>query len=744
MGPPVASPIVGQVIDAPRRGVSSERAVTALTAGAVIGVVEVVFASSFAALIFAGPLAPHVADGVGLNLAAAAVILGVLAWLAGARGIIGSTQDGPAAVLAVVVASIAAGMATTGEDAFLTVVATIATTTILAGGVFLALGAFRLGNLARFVPYPVVGGFLAGSGWLLASGGVEVAARIAPRLRTLDDLATLDAIVRWGPALAFGVALLVVTRAVDRPFVIPAALALGLSAFVLSMLATGSSIEDAEAGGWLLGPFPEGRLWQPWAVRSVAGADWSTVLSQAGGIGTAVLVSVLAFLLNVTGTELTLGEDLDSNAELRSAGVANLFGGAVGGVPGFHALSVTALAHRMRAGARATGLVAAAVAVAALLFGSSLVALFPRMLLAGTLLFLGLGFLVEWLIDARRTMPIGEYSIVVVILATIVVWGLLPGVAVGLVLAVVLFAVSYSRTDLVRQSVPGTAYRSNVDRSPAEQGVLRELAGQVHVMRLQGFIFFGTANRLFERIHERAWSASDPPLRFLILDFRRVTGVDSSAALSFRKSAKLAANRGFELVLTSIPDELRGQLEQAGVREESGTVRFEPDLDRGAQRFEDALLAEAAAKASPTDDDVWSQLGEGAADLAARLGPYLERLEIPEDHVLIRQHDPPDDVFVLESGRLTVEYETDQGERLRLRTVAPGAVLGEVAVYARMPRTASVIADVPSVVQRLSRESLDRIEAEQPELASAIHRWFAKLLALRLADTIRSVDALLR
>jgi SulP family sulfate permease len=110
--------------------------------------------------------------------------------------------------------------------------------------------------------------------------------------------------------------------------------------------------------------------------------------------------------------------------------------------------------------------------------------------------------------------------------------------------------------------------------------------------------------------------------------------------------------------------------------------------------------------------------------------------------VLIRQDTQPDDVFVLESGRLRVEMQTPEGRRMRLRTVLPGVVVGEVAMYTRAPRTADVVAEEPSVVLRLSQASIERVEAEEPELAAALHRWLAGTLAGRLTDTQRAVEAL--
>ena len=96
-------------------------------------------------------------------------------------------------------------------------------------------------------------------------------------------------------------------------------LAVGLAAFVVGMLVTGSSVADAEAGGWLLGPFPEAGLWRPWAGRALTGADWTAVLGEAAGIATVVFVSVIATLLNASGIELMLGRELDPDTELRSA-----------------------------------------------------------------------------------------------------------------------------------------------------------------------------------------------------------------------------------------------------------------------------------------------------------------------------------------------------------------------------------------------------------------------------------------
>jgi SulP family sulfate permease len=301
----------------------------------------------------------------------------------------------------------------------------------------------------------------------------------------------------------------------------------------------------------------------------------------------------------------------------------------------------------------------------------------------------------------------------------------------GLVLAVVLFAISYGRVELVHEVAFGPTYHSNVDRPPEERAALRALGDRVQILRVSGFVFFGSTNRLLERIRERV--ETDPP-RFLVIDLLRVTGVDSSAVVSFVKAMRLAEAHGFEIVLTGASERVRRQLERGGVVPTEGVLGFEPDLDRGLQRCEDALLATAGPSGGPVAE---------LDGLPPGLEAFLERVDVPAGTVLLHQDDPPGDVFVLASGHLGIETVTPEGTRIRLRSVRPGVVVGEVALYTGVPRTADVVAEVPSVVLRFSRDSIARMEAEQPELAAALHRWLAGTLAQRLSDTMRTFDALL-
>src|SRR5207249_4688833 len=238
-----------------------------------------------------------------------------------------------------------------------------------------------------------------------------------------------------------------------------------------------------------------------------------------------------------------------------------------GGIPGYHAVSLSSLARQMRVGAREAGLVAALVPLAAVLFGGSVVQLIPRFLVAGTLVFVGLAFLVDWLVDQRRNLPIAEYAIVLVILFTIAFRDYLTGVEVGLVASGFLFAFNYSGVRLVHQVEFGTTYRSNVDRPQAERRALRELADRVLILRVNGFVFFGVAGGLVERIRKRLEAA---PPRFLLVDLQRVTGIDTSVVMALRKVVLLAKAYGVELVISGASEAVRAKLHQGGVLPSEG------------------------------------------------------------------------------------------------------------------------------------------------------------------------------
>ena len=126
-----------------------------------------------------------------------------------------------------------------------------------------------------------------------------------------------------------------------------------------------------------------------------------------------------------------------------------------------------------------------------------------------------------------------------------------------------------------------------------------------------------------------------------------------------------------------------------------------------------------------------------------RLMKYLEKKELREGEILIKQDDTADEMYFVESGLVTIELELPNEKRMRLRSIRGGATVGEIGLYLRNTRTASVIASRNSVVYRLTGQSLKEMQEKDPEIAALFHEWIVRLLAERLVDNNKIIEALM-
>jgi SulP family sulfate permease len=400
----------------------------------------------------------------------------------------------------------------------------------------------------------------------------------------------------------------------------------------------------------------------------------------------------------------------------------------------------------MGARTRLVGIAAGLVSGAAFLFGAQILSLMPRVVLGGLVCYLGLAFLAEWLYDAWFRLSRLDYAVIIVILALIAIVGILPGVIAGLLIAVVLFVVSYSRIDVVKQMLSGASVRSRMARSYADQELLRVRGEQIAIFQLQGFIFFGTAHELLERVRQRALATDLPSLRFVLLDFRSVPRIDSTAMLSFSKLQQLSEAHGLELVFTQLVPSIHRQFDQAFLHDASATnVNMFPNLDHGLEWCENQLLADAEPSGS-MEHTLRTQLARivpEATNLDSLLA-YFEPRTIAAGDYLIDPNEPPDDMFFVVSGQVTARIEGNDGGAVRLETTRGGRAVGELGFYLGRRRSAAVVADETSSVYRITRDDLRRLEQKHPDAATTFHLIIVRLLSERAVHQTDAVDALQR
>lgn len=717
--------------------------------GVIIWLVALVFGASFVALIFHGKLAPGYGTGLGIFLVSSIAISLFTALFSSDRSAIPSPQD----TTAIIVASMAANLVALApaempyDILYWTVLATISLSATVTGIFFIFCGAMRIANLVRFLPYPVVGGFIAGMGWLLVQGSFSVMVDLEIRIETLSQILSWELLQTWLPSLIMAVTLVLSLRFSKNILLFPAVIVAcmllfggiehfwGTSEETLKPLDLASSLEVENIEVARLTRIPLSQI------------DFSLVLSQAGGIAALIVFSTVNLLLNVSGQELIGNRDLDFNRELTVAGAGNLAGSLVGGgLVGFTAIAYSSLVIRARASGRIVNIVMCCGFLLTLAFGASFFDILPQAVLGGVLMYLGLDFLVIWLYDAWFKMPKQDYLIVLVILVVIANSGLLWGIAVGLIISMVFFIARYSQISVIKQEFAGGGARSNIDRSFVETRLLNEWSDRILAVRLQGFIFFGSMRQFYEYIKVRIRELEHTNLQFIILDFQSVQGIDISAAVDINKVNQQADAHGIRVLLSNVSPQIKNILYSRGsTRPDLDPFLIFDDLDHATEWCENKLIEQGeiyAAKQVTVKQLLDNHAMIRRLDISA-VHKYLEHVQADVGDYLAHQGDEVEDLFIIESGRVDINMQTEHGQVVRLRSMTAGTIVGEVGFYLGTQRSANILITEAGVFHKLTRDAMHRMEAEEPQAAIAFHTFISCVLSDRLTNTNRMVESLI-
>lgn len=713
-----------------------------LTAGLINAVIIISVEISLAALIFSGDLSQFLPRGIGIMLLGTVIVTIIIALTSTLVNMVGVPQDTPAALMALMCAGVAATLKGQDPEAiYSTAVGAIMLGSLLTGILFIILGWFKLSGFARYVPYPVVGGFLAGTGYLLVKGSFGVLVNIPLSFANASKFFEAPFLWNWLPGVLFCLILLLVLRRFSHFLILPGSVILAMVLFYVFLAASGISIEQAGANGWLLGPFPEGGLFKFFTLENFSLIQWGAIFSNAETYATLFGLSVISLLLNASGLEVIYKKDIDLNRELISAGGANLLGGVFGFPVGYQTLGFSALPNRFGAKSRLVGVSTGLFCFAALVVGASVISYFPRFVMGGMLFFLGLSFLAEWLIDSFKLLPRMDYALIWVMLIIIDRIGFLAAIGAGVIISSLLFVISYGRVNVIKNVFYGGTLHSRVERPQRHRSYLIEHGDQIHILVLQGFIFFGSIQRILVNIRKRMGLKDEDELKYLVLDFRQVKRLDSSAVFGVTRLKQLVESGNIVMAWSGLSDDIHDQMQRGGLLLGQGeTFAIYPTLDHALEWCENKLLANE--KEQPTIDlgkSILTTLNRSFPGIT-RIKDFMERVDIQAGEYFIRQGEASNDLFYIESGLVTVEFETLKGEVVRLRSIKSGATLGEITLYLGSVRSASVKAEEASTIYRLSSENLQKMQKEDPALAAVLHEWIARTLAERLAENNRLIE----
>ncbi len=492
--------------------------------------------------ITAGIVALPLALGFGIysGLGAAAGMYGAifLGFFAALFGGTPSQISGPTGPMTVVTAAtVAAFSAMAGANAA-GIAGAIIASFILAGLLQVLMGVLKIGSLIKYIPYPVISGFMSGIGLII------ILLQIFKALGLDSPASTLDVIREIGPSLkntniwALFYAVLTIAIIYIFPRVtkaVPSTLVALLLVTVLSVLLK----KEVPLIGEIPSGFPPMQLDALWNIDPV----FFPIIVKAA-ITLAALGAIDSLLTSVIADNVTKTKH-NSNRELVGQGIGNAVAGFFGGLPGAGATMRTLVNIRSGGRNRVSGVLHSLILLAILLGAGRYAALIPLSVLAGILITVGIGILDYRSLGHIRKVPRTDAAIMLMVLLVTVFFDLLIAVAVGMVMASLLFMKKMSEVAEEKYSSVKIDAMADEINWPDEKMPLY-MQDNILVKHMEGPLFFGFAGFFQTRLSKM------PFVRFVVLRMEKVPFMDQTGLYAFEEAMLSLKQKGMQVLLIGV------------------------------------------------------------------------------------------------------------------------------------------------------------------------------------------------
>lgn len=624
----------------------------------------------------------------------------------------------------------------------------------LSGLIQIAFAALRVGSLVRYVPVPVVSGFVNGLALLILLTQIGPLAGLSAGPGRLWE--RRGEVQPGAVLLGIATAALVYWIGRRRPRW-PAAL-IAIGAGTLFYMLANRFVPNLALGSVMGAPdavFP-----RPEALVGLLGDRSAALLRQhAALIGVTALVIALIgsldALLAAAATENAIKLGFAPNRMLVGFGLASIVSGAFGGLPPLYSGSLVVGAYGL-GGARTVrkhaaltygrwcGPVSAMLMLLLLMFGAPVLGAIPLTVGAGVMVVIGFSLFDDWsprlftqLVRRRATRDVlASLAIVIIVCVATVLLGFVVGVVVGMALALIMFVLALNRS-LIRSATTAVTRTSRRFYPLDQAAAIRAHAERVHILTLEGALFFGTAEKLRLAIDALAREGVT-----VIVDVGSITAIDASAAMMLERTAHRLADVRAHLLIAGVSPGTRHAHVLHAFAPSIHPSDWSHDLDHALERVEWVALRDAGLLRSDLEMPLeQTPILEGLSAVdREQVIAAMTRHEYAAGDLLFRRGDPGDDVYTLARGtvRLIEGLGEDRTRGRRIVSVQAGVVFGEVALVDNGPRSATAIAEAPAVVYALPRSTLERWRIEQPALAATVLLAVARQLSgrLRFANTV--------
>lgn len=634
-------------------------------------------------------------------------------------------------------------------------IATILLLIILLAGAFQFLfGLIRMGSLLKHTPYTVLAGFQNAAAillFLVQIGNVLGLPKQAPISQLFNNLPNVRPLSLIVGVTIFGI-MWYAKRLLPKIPPVITALTAGTALYYLLVLA---GLSDQ------LGPvigegkfFSFGVLALPEFFKLGANPKLLEILPLliSGALGLAFIASLDALLCAKILEDGSSTRD-DSDRQLRRLGVGNMLSASAGGITSGINLGPSLINRAFGAKTPLSALVNAALVLLTIAVLLPLLSWLPRVALSAVIMVIAIQHLdtstlplIKRLITGkfsdRRSMAI-DLAVISVVTVLAIALNIVTAVFIGIFIAVMLFVLRMSRS-VVRSEYTCDLVRSRKRRDPVDDALLSEKAANIHVLALEGAIFFGTADKLLDGIETVVKKGA----RCVILDLRHVTDIDSTGARMMLEIFDKLRKQRIPLLISHLKSGSHRckTLADAGLLAALAPDKLWHDTDRAIEWAEDFLIIEERGKVAEQvqaleQQAIFRGLDQQETRLACATFTYRR---YDKGAVLFRQGDPGREMFIIGSGSASVHLPDSDGGTTRLITFSAGTLFGEIAILDRQPRSATVVADGELDCYVLEEEAFDALKIESPSIAIQLLINLATQMATHLRNNNRTIYQLAR
>ena len=462
-----------------------------------------------------------------------AIALGIFASVLGGTRTQISGPTGPMTVVSSLVILTAIESAGSLEEGFGLVV----TTFFLAGVMLVVFGLCKLGAYIQYIPYPVVSGFMTGIGLII------IIFQIFPSLGLDSPSGILNVFKEFPNALANinneAVVLTLATIAVIYTFPRITKIVPGPLVALLAVSGISSWVElDVPLIGDIPGGLPDLQL----SRFTLTGMDIGLIVKLA--LTLALLGAIDSLLTSVIADNVTKTKH-DSNRELIGQGIGNMAAAVIGGLPGAGATMRTLVNINSGGRTRLSGVVHGLVLLLILLGLGVYASQIPLAVLAGILITVGIGIIDYKGIRDIKQVPMSDSVVMIIVLLLTVFVDLIQAVAVGMILASVLFMKQMS--DVVSRKLNLAPLLSYKDELPwSDEDIPESIMDMIYVKHLDGPLFFGFAPA-FQNI-----TKSLPNIRVVIFRMKMVPYIDQTGLYALEDVIRDLEKKGVAVLMTGL------------------------------------------------------------------------------------------------------------------------------------------------------------------------------------------------